>query len=68
MFSIYELEARVLLRRVLKNDRNEKIIIIISEYINDKKKKKFQVGSRKKKKECQSKGKNLALGVWPEHK
>jgi hypothetical protein len=40
-----------------------KKILIISEYINEKKK-KFQVGSRRKKKNVKvSKGKNLALGV-----
>jgi hypothetical protein len=53
MFSIYELETRVLLRCVFKNDRNE--IILISKYINDKKK--------KKKRECQSKsGKKSSNG------
>lgn len=50
---------------VFKNDRNENIIII-SGCINDKK--KFQVGSRKKKRNVKvSQEKNLTLGVRLEY-
>ena len=57
----HELETCAMHGYVFKNDRNEKIIIIISGCIKDKKKKKTENVTV-------SWGKQFALGVRPEHK